>query len=1342
MKIIIVLWIVCGLLVPVASMAAVLGIAPIPPTELPSGTLATFSVQDEEVTTVAFNPSGRLLAAGSTEKTVRVYDWAAGKEVLPALQHDDEVNAVAFSPDGQHLASGAADGHVLLWDVASGRLLVNLPAHTAAVTGVAFSHAAPLIATGSIDGSVKIWDLATGKQTGNFQKDSEGVLSIAFSPDGKYLASAQSSGGVAIWSLEAQEQVKLLKDTDESTLHCVVFNADGTRVAAAGDAGTVQIWDMPSGDHLARLSGRYNGTSSLAFAPDNSVLVSASDISVVLWDVALGDEASTLGTHGDLVRSVAMSENGKVVASGGDDGQVRVWKVDSLAELSALQDMSDKMYGLLYDSARILGRRQSPLEKGVPLAALETVAQNAMKKVDQDRGSSTENLNSLVDTRQTTDFKMEDDPNYKASRRLRDQLVRNLLVMKAVADFAPQAKGSAVKKAQLVRTVVEKWQEVAEHFIQFYPTMANKKMGRVSDEKLIAWYHKLRFVARRNVLTAEELLNAVPSPEAMKMLSAEGAANVLILRARLCFFDADYRNALDVILALAAADITWADRMAAEAVKSFAWEPDLAGRSDRARDAARSLSAADFGAVMTGLAGNKDLTSHRGELAEAFAAFSTFHRPVSKASMLAVLAPLNERSASEMGAFVIEMLEMLKDVTTPTKSKDASKKIADADPAARVSEEYAAMDEVLTLWDGTPASWRGELLHAEIQYAWAKHQLDYVKTAEPEGEKGKGKGKVKDENAASSGDAEGYRHHIEKWKERISAAADGYLEDTKLEEEEKANAAAAVLAAWFRGLLDLRTEPAYPKPPGDDLLSGLRSWLGRLAVPVRELVLNDFAMAQLAALDPPPDTAEEEDDDRVPVKHEQRFDFVEAVASLAPDASASGVFKGILDDYNQLRSGVRLYVVPEGEIYESGTWVDGALPVFPVDSTEFGIWFTLLHTAEAKRASGGFRRYVRNSTTAVSADEYETLSETERTKYAEDFVNHLGRQLPEGFEIALVEPCTKPDVRRDFKRADGVWQESPLYYVVIRPTGNSPPQQLPPMQLDMDFSHSLGRVVLPLHSQPVPLRMVKGKVSHVSEPVIEQYLNDAAKDQGELVLTVTTESVGQLPPPHIFAGNLPPDGFTIDDSRTSSKLLVKSFPDGRMATAQVERTTTYFLDWSGGALSTTFRFPTYPALDARKQPWKVDSFMKRQGQIKERHVAHGEISLVGLPWRWETASRWLKQALTWTGMTVGLGLLIPLTLRIVRSQRRPPARPFPLVKPTARTHMAAASFLRRLAASPEIPLEESEVEALKGDVELLEGMALEPETGTAAGRDPDAIVDKWMQIARESFKAGLAANQG
>lgn len=116
------------------------------------------------VSCLAWTPDSNTIASGSDDKAIRLWDRVtgrpktttrksvAGQEMAPLKGHHNYIHCLAFSPKGNILASGSYDEAVFLWDVRAGRLMRSLPAHSDPVSGIDFSRDGTLVVSCSTDG--------------------------------------------------------------------------------------------------------------------------------------------------------------------------------------------------------------------------------------------------------------------------------------------------------------------------------------------------------------------------------------------------------------------------------------------------------------------------------------------------------------------------------------------------------------------------------------------------------------------------------------------------------------------------------------------------------------------------------------------------------------------------------------------------------------------------------------------------------------------------------------------------------------------------------------------------------------------------------------------------------------------------------------------------------------------------------------------------------------------------------------------------------------------------------------------------------------------------------------
>ena len=220
--------------------------------EKPDAPIAEFTETDPVrlIWNIAFAPTGDLLAVGSREGVICLYDFIRKARLKPLIGHTEHIWSVCFSPDGKRLVSGSDDKIARLWDVESGEEIATLPIgepHT--LMDIAFSPCGNLIA-GGLSGELRLWCAETLTTLFAIRHpEGRAPWALAFSPCGKYVASGT-------WWEEGMEKM------------------------------AIRLWEVASGKNIATLWGHPTDIQALAFSPDSTILASGSfDCTILLWDL-------------------------------------------------------------------------------------------------------------------------------------------------------------------------------------------------------------------------------------------------------------------------------------------------------------------------------------------------------------------------------------------------------------------------------------------------------------------------------------------------------------------------------------------------------------------------------------------------------------------------------------------------------------------------------------------------------------------------------------------------------------------------------------------------------------------------------------------------------------------------------------------------------------------------------------------------------------------------------------------------------------------------------------------------------------------------------------------------
>ena len=317
------------------------------------------SPDNNSAVSVAFNSTGSLLASGSRDGLVHIYNSTGERELL-RIVHGAPLSRLAFRPKMNQLVTATEDGHVRILDVGGAKLLADFqcPGKVGAVSfspggdvvaalseGVVSlfdaerrkllrtmpSGEAPFTLAFSKDGKrlaaatgdfAYVWDVPGGQQLlkATHAASSETlipnrwIVSAAISPDGKFMAYAARGDKLArVWSVETGRQI--LELNHDSSVAAVAFNADGTRLGTGSYDGTARVWELPSGREIDRIS-HGGGSEVVIFSPGGDRLAAGGmDGSVSVSEPRRADRPASFDLP-DESRSVAFSPDGRRFAIG------------------------------------------------------------------------------------------------------------------------------------------------------------------------------------------------------------------------------------------------------------------------------------------------------------------------------------------------------------------------------------------------------------------------------------------------------------------------------------------------------------------------------------------------------------------------------------------------------------------------------------------------------------------------------------------------------------------------------------------------------------------------------------------------------------------------------------------------------------------------------------------------------------------------------------------------------------------------------------------------------------------------------------------------------------------
>ena len=267
--------------------------------------LKTLKVQSSPVTAIAFSPDGKTFTSAGDHQTLRMWytKKARDKQMLETNFNAGCLTSVVHSPDGSTLASGSHEKLIFLWNAETGVLRQRLYGHKDIVTSVAFTPDGSILASASYDRTIRLWDSKTGKNIRTISTQIGKIMSIAISSDGSTLASVSDDGSILLWKLptiiqetvlepikEPKPDISLTRFSEGIKVHFrngwisdIAYSSDGSCFAVASHIGT-WIYNLHTGTEIDFNLNPISVILRVEYSPDRKILIGRSGSEVYSWD--------------------------------------------------------------------------------------------------------------------------------------------------------------------------------------------------------------------------------------------------------------------------------------------------------------------------------------------------------------------------------------------------------------------------------------------------------------------------------------------------------------------------------------------------------------------------------------------------------------------------------------------------------------------------------------------------------------------------------------------------------------------------------------------------------------------------------------------------------------------------------------------------------------------------------------------------------------------------------------------------------------------------------------------------------------------------------------------------
>jgi len=313
---------------------------------------------DQSVLCLTLHPDSTILATGSRDKSIKLWNLNNTREIRSLLGHTASVRSIAFSPDGKTLASCANDETFRLWNISTGETIFRSEPLGDLLTSIAFLADGKHLVIGGYTWEAYVFSIPEKKIIKtikvNPNKGTGSGVQIAVSANGQWFSVAEDNHTAQVFDAQSFEQRYVLKREEGYCGGCpsyTVFSSDSRFLYMVSHRGPLKKYNLATGELERELTDQLLEVQSLACNADGTRLLVTAEEKAMLYDATRGELIKTFSTE-----DKAKFNQGKFNLQG---NQVIFVKENNIAEARTFEDTPHSTFtgilnerdkgGVLYD---------------------------------------------------------------------------------------------------------------------------------------------------------------------------------------------------------------------------------------------------------------------------------------------------------------------------------------------------------------------------------------------------------------------------------------------------------------------------------------------------------------------------------------------------------------------------------------------------------------------------------------------------------------------------------------------------------------------------------------------------------------------------------------------------------------------------------------------------------------------------------------------------------------------------------------------------------------------------------------------------------------------------------